>query len=348
MNQLTHKKLDSQLRSALNFPREEKEKKSFWASDFNRNAFDIYHKFKGTKPTNPPDEEKQGIFIAGKAIEEAICHKLTKVKAIVPMEDEFQERVDMTRGDIRITGYMDAVASSGEPIEIKSIYHAFQDKDVAKGVINENYLGQLCIYMDYTNKDTGFIIVMNRGTGQRTVFQVNRLSGRRFVCIGTPNAYRETIIDLDKEYERWTSIYKNNVLKDIEPESDAVYKYNIEDIDWTELPVKKIGDARNGYAVVGDWGAIYSDYKDLIISKEAKKHGKTYETYIGYSDQEIDRIKKITEGYSTWSKIGFTITDADREQHKGKSNAEIIIAKTEAIKEAKKKEKEGAKTKKTN
>ena len=47
---------------AIKLSREEeylgKEKTSFWASETEVMAFDIYHRWLGTKPTNPMTEEK--------------------------------------------------------------------------------------------------------------------------------------------------------------------------------------------------------------------------------------------------------------------------------------------------
>jgi len=67
------------------------------------------------------------------------------------------------------------------------------------------------------------------------------------------------------------------------------------EIDWKNTPKSQITKARNNYAVIGDWQAKYSNFKDLLIKKE--------ESSIGYNDEEIGEIKEMTKGYSTWKKL---------------------------------------------
>jgi hypothetical protein len=85
----------------------------------------------------------------------------------------------------------------------------------------------------------------------------------------------------------------------VEPESDYRYKYLIDTIDWAKVPKSKITEARMGRVVLGDWQAKYSPYKDLIVDREAKMMGKTFDGYIGYSAEEIEKIKELTKGFSS-------------------------------------------------
>jgi hypothetical protein len=99
-------------------------------------------------------------------------------------------------------------------------------------------------------------------------------------------------VDLNKEYKKWSKLYHEYVLKDIEPPiNQYIYKKDIEKIDWDSMSAGDITKARNNHKVLGDWEVLYSPYKDIIVAKQG--------TTLGYTAQELTRIKELTTGYSS-------------------------------------------------
>lgn len=272
---------------------------SFWASDGYKDRFDLYHSWIGTKSTNPFGAETKLIFSAGKAIELAFVQSMINAGHFKDFNDD-QMRVDMERKGVRITGYVDAVTKDGHPCEIKSYYGRHNEKDIDKGIAKDGYLLQLCVYMDFMDQDTGFLIYLGRDMGNYYVFEVRRMKDGRFLCIGTKDARSEQIIDLHAEYSRWYEIKTNYVDKKIEPVADYQYKYDIEETDWTKVVKSKRTDARTGKAVLGDWQAKYSSYKKLLVEAEAKRKNIDSDVYLGYTEKELARIAELTKGHSTW------------------------------------------------
>lgn len=261
------------------------DKDSFWASDVEKNSFDIYHRWLGTEPTNPIEPETQIIFTSGKMIEQAI------VKSYFGYEPEEQDRIEIEREGVPITGYLDTMID-GVPVEIKTFYGDYQEKDLEAGNARISYLKQLAIYMDAKDKDKGVLLYFHRGTGRMFEFILER-KGNVFTC-------GKISFDITDEYKRFSKIYKENIVPKREPASDFVYKYPVETVKWKEIPKHKISKARNGHAVLGDWQVLYSNYKEMIVKKEASRHGKTLNEYLGYSQAELDKIKALTSGYSNW------------------------------------------------
>lgn len=291
---------------------EEWDKSNFWSSDFEKDKFDLYHRFKGTTPTNPPDAEKQVIFATGKLLELAIVDRLKGLDLIEPVDKEHddgegQTRIEMERCGTKITGKLDSIVKdSGKkvPLEIKSFYGPQQAYELMNGKPRVSYLKQLASYMDALELPKGILLYMDRGTGAMYQFDLVHMDNYNYSCISRDkNGHPvETKFNLLKDYERFAEIYKKYIKPDKEPESDFQYKYDIEQIDWDNLSKDKISKARTGKAVLGDWQAKYSPFKDILIQREAERHGKKFEDYIGYSDEEIARICEITKGYSTKKK----------------------------------------------
>lgn len=255
-------------------------KDSFWASENETNVFDIYHRWKGTPETNPIPEDRKMIMLAGKMIEEACVATASKAMLI----NSTQDRVEMEREGVKITGYMDAIASDGTIIEIKSFYGDYQAKELEAGKARESYLKQLAIYMDYKDSNEGILLYIDRGTGQMYEFKLER-SGNVFTC-------NNIQFDITDTYKKWARLYNNNILKDIEPKSEYRYKYDIDTLDWSKVSKADISKARNGHKVIGDWQILYSGYKNLIIEREG--------TTLGYSPEELEKIKEKTKGFTTW------------------------------------------------
>jgi len=273
----------------LKVKNEVREKKGFYPTDFLKPNFDLYQRFKDVPPTNPPKWNETLKFGAGNGMEAQLLTILKNSDIVKEDYDQKEHgRVLMNRNDIEIRGYIDAINIQGEPIEIKSINNKnqYDIMKYRKGEPRANYVGQLAIYMDFLNKDKGYLFVASIDGLNYFIIPCNRVGLRKFRC-------GQIEVDIDKEYKRWSKLFKNNVLKDIEPDCwEYHYKYPIDEIDWKSVSKASISRARNNKAVIGDWQVQYSEYKDLIIERQG--------VGVGYSPEEITKIKEYTNGYTTW------------------------------------------------
>lgn len=285
------------LDDAIKISREEdymgKEKTSFWASETEIMAFDIYHRWMKTPPTNPIDEEKLMMLKMRKLTEDAVVYFIKKSGKIIDRLTN-DERCFFEWGPkkVPVSGYPDlGILDNKEEIiiEVKTYYGGKQQSDIQNGHIKESYMKQLCIYMYHFKIPHGILLMINQGTGQRyefELYQENKKNPYHFIC---PDNTVE--INLEDTFKRWEKIYTENILKKKEPEIEFQYKYDIEKINWSEVPASTIGKARNNKAVIGDWQVKFSDFKDLIIKKQG--------TVPGYTPEELKRIRELTAGYST-------------------------------------------------
>lgn len=262
------------------------EKKSFWASDAEKPVFDLYHAWIGTPVTNPIEAEKLLMMKTGKADELTVVKMLKEMGELKDIGED-QERIEIKRYEIPITGYMDGVFKNGMPLEVKSFYGDYQTRELEKGKPKTSYLKQLAIYMDATDADKGKLLYRHRGTGQMFEFTLVRQHGLVFKCMTIE-------FDLMDTYKRWARLYNNNIVPRIEPKSEYRYKIPIDEINWKKLSKSDITKARNNRKVIGDhpYWIQYSSYKDLILEREGVK--------LGYSDEELAKIKELTKGYSKW------------------------------------------------
>ncbi len=274
---------------------EQRDKKTFWATDADKDKFEIYHSFKGTPHSNPFEAETLIMFDVGKNIEKSVVKTLTEMGlSVVPPEDEAQHHMEMEREGVKISGYLDSIVKEDSekiPFECKSWYGDFQERELASGQPKVSYLKQIAMYMDFEQARKGYLFYAGRAKGLCFLFELHR-NGTVFKC-------NNIQFDITDEYKRFASIWKDYIEPGIEPDSDYVYKIPIEEVDWANLSASKISDARTGKAVIGDWQPKYSVYKDMIVAKEAMKYGKKFEDYIGYSDAELARICELTKGYSS-------------------------------------------------
>lgn len=275
--------------------REEREKKiktSFWASEAETMAFEIYHRWMGTPATNEMTEEKMLMLKMRKLTEESIVHFLKRTGRVVKSLTN-GERVYFEWGDhkVPVSGYPDiGISDEKEPVivEIKTYYGGKQHSDIRNGKIKDAYLKQLAIYLYHYKLKHGKLLMLNQGTGEAFEFDLYEdPDGRKGFYLCTDN---ETVINLNDTFKRWEEIYVNNILKKVEPPIEFTYKYDIEKIDWDSISADAIRKARNNTAVIGDWQVKYSDYKDLIIERQG--------TIAGYTDAELERIRVLTSGYS--------------------------------------------------
>ena len=130
---------------------ERHEKESFWATDTEKDRFEIYHRWIGTEPTNPISVDTLLTFNAGGLMEEAIVKRIEDLGIL----KETQTRVEMKRYGVPITGYIDAVLEDGTPVEIKSYYGDYQERELSQGQARTSYCKQLAVYMDFLQTEKG-------------------------------------------------------------------------------------------------------------------------------------------------------------------------------------------------
>lgn len=270
--------------------RGEKKKTSFWASQTEAMAFDIYHQWIGTPETNPMEGETLMMLTMRKMSEEAVVELLENA-GILLKRFANEERVYFEWGPnkVPISGYPDAGVSidGGEAIvEIKTYYGQHNHVEVTAGRVRLSYLRQLAIYMFHFKMQHGILLMINQGTGEMTEFDLYQQENPyHFIC---PD--NDIEFNLEDTFKRWEKIYVENILPRVEPPIEKIYKYDIYKLDWSKVSTSDISKARNGVKVLGDWEIKYSSYKNLIVERQ--------NTTLGYTNEEIDYIRKITEGYS--------------------------------------------------
>lgn len=270
--------------------RGEKKKTSFWASETESMAFDIYHKWIGTPATNPMEGETLMMLTMRKMSEEATVALLENAGVLLKRFTN-DERVYFEWGPnkVPISGYPDAgVAIDGSEaiVEIKTYYGQHNHVEVTAGRVRLSYLRQLAIYMFHFKMQHGILLMINQGTGEMTEFDLYQQENPyHFIC---PD--NDIEFNLEDTFKRWEKIYVENILPRVEPPIEKIYKYDIYKLDWSKVSTSDISKARNGHKVLGDWEVKYSDFKNLIVERQG--------TSLGYTNEEIDYIRKVTDGYS--------------------------------------------------
>lgn len=285
---------------------EKRPKTSFWFTDSEKNNFDLYHDFMGTDKTNPADMQTHMMWEVGKQVEEAWVKRMREA-GIAMTIDELGEI-----GEIRdeqlyfrsnklgapVSGKPDVVLkATGEPLEIKTFYDKFKrlgpdgkyagfhERDLLDNKPSSQYCKQLAIQMDFLDKDVGHLFFIDRGTGAYYMFKQTRV-GSTFSC-------GETVFDINDTYKKWSALYQDHILKKVEPKSEYRYKIPVQEVNWRKVSKADRTAARGGKKVIGDgWQVNYSSYKNLIIEREKSS--------LGYSMSEIDLIKQLTDGHTTW------------------------------------------------
>ena len=269
-----------------------KKKTTFWASESETMAFDIYHRFKGTEPTNPISEEKLMMLQMRKLTEEAIIHFFKKSGCLIKkLTNEERCFFEWGPNKVPISGYPDAgINFKGEEIlvEVKTYYGGMQHSLIRNGNVKPSYLKQLAIYMYYFKIKRGILLMVNQGTGERFEYDLYQHGKNKHHFICPDNAVE---INLEEVFKRFEKIWTKNIKTGKEPDIEHLYKYDIEKINWDETTASKISKARTNKAVIGSWQVLYSDFKNMIVKKQ--------NTCLGYSIAELERIKELTAGYST-------------------------------------------------
>ena len=277
--------------------KDDKHKKTgFGASDFGKLGFDIYHAFLETPPTNPPRWQDSLKWAAGKGVELQMV-QILKDNGIVSAEfnQAEEETYTMERAGVPIRMKIDALISGGEdlvvgaPLEIKSINNknSFDIKKYAEGFPRESYVGQLSVYMDYLNKETGYLFVASIDGLNDFWLECKKIGEGKYQC-------GQVQVDINKEYERWAKIWACVQSKtEPDPFEFGRYKIPVAEIDWTKVSKTDISKARTGMKVIGDpesWHISYSPYKDLLL--------KAQKVELGYNPDELEKIVAATKGYS--------------------------------------------------
>lgn len=267
-----------------------KPKTSFWASETETMAFDIYHKWIGTPPTNPMEGETVQMLSMRKMSEVAAVSMMRKANILIKRYSN-DERIyfEWEPNKVPISGYPDAgvqIDNGTAIVEIKTYYGQHNHIEISAGRVKLSYLKQLAIYLYALKLDHGILLMINQGTGEMFEFDLYRKGEYHFLC---PD--NEIEFDLKETFQRWEKIYTENILPKVEPEIEYLYKEPIESIKWDEISGSQIAKARNNQYVIGHWSVKYSDYKDMIIERQG--------TVSGYTEEELTRIKELTSGYST-------------------------------------------------
>ena len=281
-------------------------KNSFWFSDSEKNNFDLYHDFLGTEYTNPPELETRMMWEVGKQVEEAWVKKMREA-GFVMTEEETAEVGELKDGQLYlkgtklgapVSGKPDALLSAtGEPLEIKTYYDKFKflgkdgkfagyhERELLNNKPSPQYCKQLAIQMDFLDKEAGYLLFIDRGTGSFYTFKQTRV-GNLFSC-------GDTAFDISDTYKKWSNLYQDHVLPKIEPVSEYRYKIPVQEVNWRKVSKSDRTKARAGTKIIGDgWQVAYSSYKNLIIEREGSS--------LGYSLSELDLIKQFTDKHTTW------------------------------------------------
>jgi len=287
--------LDESIKLSRNEEYLGKKKSTFWASESEIMAFEIFHRWIGTKPTNPISEEKLMMLKMRKLTEEAVILFLRKSgKLIERFSNDERCFFEWGKHKVPISGYPDAgIEINGEEIivEVKTYYGGFQHSRVRIGDVKTSYLSQLAIYLYHLKIKRGILLMINQGTGERYEYDLYQTGDNphHFIC---PDNTVE--IDLERVFKRFEKIWIENVKPGIEPKIEYLYKYPVDKINWDNVSSSIISKARNDKSVHGDWQIKYSDFKDMIVKKQG--------TCLGYSEKELEIIRKVTTGYSTRKK----------------------------------------------
>jgi hypothetical protein len=266
-----------------------RKKTNFSASDYGKLGIDLWYAFKGVQPTNPPEWYDRVKFGAGEGAELELLQTL-KDSGIVEeyYDQDYDGRIEREIDGVVVTGYMDAWAKEGYPIEIKTINNKNHFDITAYGDRRprENYVGQLAFYMESTEVDKGALFVISVDGLHRFWLECNKIGDKKYKC-------GEVEVDLEVQLNRWKRI--RELLDEDKPTEGLIwekeYKYDVYKLDWDSLSTNEISKARNGHKVIGDWQILYSPYKDLIIKEQGAE--------LGYSPEELEYIKKETKGYTS-------------------------------------------------
>ena len=261
-------------------------KRSFWASDCLKPSLDIYWKWMDFEETDPMMPNTMLSLQVRKMFEEKLVQNLAELGEIKPIEDGKQFRVEMEREYVPVTGYMDAVCTNGDPMEIKTHWLPHLDEQFDNGKPpSEHYCYQLAVYMDFLGKDHGILAQGNIVSGNVWFIDMYRIRDLVFECNGFQ-------FDLGAEYKRWRKIMEENIIPRKEPDLEDFYHPEVTNELLDKYTEDKIKAAIKGRRMLCDhtWRYQYSSYKQLVIKKESELKGISEGDLCTYSDAEIDKM----------------------------------------------------------
>ena len=280
------------------------DKDTFWASETETPVYDLYHKWMGTPPTNPPNMFSLWRMELGNAVEQAVLTGLKdeilepqKVNDLVDWNEEKEQFYFRTKlNGLPVSGAIDAILKDGSPLEIKSYYGYYQTTEIIADKPRLSYLKQLAVYMTVLDQDAGYLYyapLIEQGdkleTKPHKVFKLER-HGESFRCGDIEFTLLPTL-------KRWQLAYE--LIEANEPPSAFLdglcYKTPLDEINWRGLKKSEISKARNNRGVIGDWAVAYSPWKDKWVEEQKQT--------LGYTDSELATIKRATAGYTNWEEF---------------------------------------------
>lgn len=294
----------------LKFNQEKRQRKNFHPTDSEKLEADIWCELKGIEPTNPPVWTDSLKWSAGKGVEEAMT-KILKDNGNISTEynQDIQESTKIEREGVVISMKFDALTKEselkcddnvlpqgktlklkdGEPLEIKSINNK-NFFDIQKYIDNNpksSYVMQLSMYLDALKQETGYLFVASIDGLNAFLFECKKIEAGIYQCGNTK-------VDIGAEYKRFAEINRKFLAGEEPNWFEEIYKIPVEEIDWSKVSKGDISKARNNQKVIGSegkWKLDYSPFKDFILEKQGIKDR-------GYTEEEIEKIKLATKGYS--------------------------------------------------
>jgi hypothetical protein len=289
--------------------------------------------------TNPPDPDTLNMFNIASACEIIVIDRLVKIGYAVDLNDDSEvkrlgltlaeKRDDMGRRQIRmemerefvpITGYLDGIMPSGNPLEVKSTRSMQVERRLSMGYPpNENYLYQLACYMDFLGQDRGLLVTISRPNGTMYFTELIHLgegiyrTGDQSGCASATEEDdiddedfvkpvneistegKEFQFDLYEEFKKWRKLMENNIIMRKEPPLDYEYRATV-NADLLKHYVMESGDcikiknAIKGKRVLSShtWQPQYCSWKNLWIAREMEQKGfSDMEKFCAYTEDEI-------------------------------------------------------------
>jgi len=270
----------------LENPRENRERKAFFASDYGKPNLDLYFSWLNEPRTDEITWRKQLLFGAGNGVEEKVGEILKSSGYVDEDYDQREDgRIEFYTHNIDINGYIDFILKDGTPLECKATGSYYNLKQTRESKPRESYVGQLATYMEYLGREKGYLFIASFDGSQTYLFECEKIDDYKYKC-------GETEVDLNEEWLRWAKLHQNHIVPEELPDIwEYEYKYDVDEIDWHNVSDNKISKARNNREVLGDYQVHYSDWKTKIREMQEAEEK--------YTPKEIVKIHKHTKGYTT-------------------------------------------------
>ncbi len=258
------------------------EKETFYASDYEKPAWELYHGFIGT-PRERIRSSSALRMELGNVFEDVIIDKLRNKGECITIEragelgfviKSNQIYARASYRDIVISGRMDGMSKNLNPIECKSGFGYSSLLHLQKREPKDSYMFQLGFYQYYmvhilgmNSGRRGYLIFADRATGEIISF-TQEYDGNFGLKIYYRNKLCKTL-DMKGEFDRWNSIYLDYVLVKKEPPFSE-YKPAITESFLVNFSDNKIKDAiKKDIILSKSYYPKYSSYRKLSLRKEA-------------------------------------------------------------------------------